>query len=156
MIMGDESHASMAVGTPNSGVSSQSIVKLLGQEMVGGALSCTEMVCEHAVALLPQSSVAVQVRVVVYIPGQPPSTVLFPLMLISTFKSQSSVAMGTPKDGMEGHSTVVLDGQVRLGAVLSSTVTVLVQVLAHGLVPATSVRVYVVLQAPEAVTSTHC
>ena len=39
--------------------------------MVGGVISCTTMVRLH-VAVLPQSSVAVQVLVAVYIPGHEP------------------------------------------------------------------------------------
>ena len=57
------SHASVAVGTINTGVAGQLIgVFCVAQTIVGGVISCTTIVRLH-VELLPQSSVAVHVRV---------------------------------------------------------------------------------------------
>ena len=55
------SHASVAVGATNAGKAGQAIgVTCVAQVMVGGVISCTTIV-ELQVAVLPQSSVAVQV-----------------------------------------------------------------------------------------------
>jgi len=56
------SHASVAVGGVNTGVAGQAIgvVCETAQVIVGGVISCTTMV-PLQVAVLPQSSVAVQV-----------------------------------------------------------------------------------------------
>jgi hypothetical protein len=58
------SHASVAVGGVNTGVAGQLIgVVWVTQVIVGGVISCTTIVRLH-VAVLPQSSVAVHVLVV--------------------------------------------------------------------------------------------
>jgi malonyl CoA-acyl carrier protein transacylase len=58
------SQASVAVGGAKAGVAGQSIgVVCVTHVMVGGVISCTTIVRLHA-ELLPQSSVAVHVRVV--------------------------------------------------------------------------------------------
>ena len=58
------SHASVAVGGLNTGVAGQAIgVVCSAQVMVGGVISCTTIV-PLQVAVLPQSSVAVHVLVV--------------------------------------------------------------------------------------------
>ena len=58
------SHASVAVGGVNTGVAGQAIgVVWVTQVIVGGVISCTTIV-PLQVAVLPQSSVAVQVLVV--------------------------------------------------------------------------------------------
>ena len=57
------SHKSEAVGATNSGAAGQSIgVTCVAQVIVGAMVSCTTMVALH-VAVLRQSSVAVQVLV---------------------------------------------------------------------------------------------
>ena len=57
------SHASVAVGATNTGKAGQAIgVTCVAHVMVGGVISCTTMV-PLQVAVLPQSSVAVQVLV---------------------------------------------------------------------------------------------
>jgi len=57
------SHASVAVGGINAGVAGQAIgLTCVAHVMVGGVMSCTEMMALQ-VAVLPQSSVAVQVLV---------------------------------------------------------------------------------------------
>ena len=58
------SHASVAVAAPKDGEAGQLIGEVtVGQVMTGGVISCTTMVALH-VAVFPQSSVAVQVRVI--------------------------------------------------------------------------------------------
>ena len=58
------SHASVAVGAMNAGIAGQAIgVTCVAHVIVGGIISCTTMV-PLQVAVLPQSSVAVHVLVV--------------------------------------------------------------------------------------------
>ena len=58
------SHASVAVGATNAGNAGQAIgVTCVAHVIVGGVISCTTIV-PLQVAVLPQSSVAVQVLVV--------------------------------------------------------------------------------------------
>jgi len=58
------SHASVAVGATNAGIAGQAIgVTCVAHVIVGGIISCTTMV-PLQVAVLPQSSVAVHVLVV--------------------------------------------------------------------------------------------
>ena len=58
------SHASVAVGATNTGIAGQAIgVTCVAHVIVGGIISCTTMV-PLQVAVLPQSSVAVHVLVV--------------------------------------------------------------------------------------------
>ena len=67
---------------------------------------------------MPQSSVAVQVRVTLKLAGQLPGVVAS-LKLIATVGSQASVAVATPKLGVEPQATgditagQVIDGGVR-------------------------------------------
>ena len=66
------SHASVAVGGINVGVTVQAIgVTCVAQVIVGGVLSSTTIDLLQ-VAVFPQSSVAVHVLVAVYVPGQDP------------------------------------------------------------------------------------
>ena len=66
VIVGVASHASTAVAGGNVGVAGHSIgVTTVGHVITGGVLSVTEIVRLH-VAELPQSSVAVHVRVTLY------------------------------------------------------------------------------------------
>src|SRR5664279_5343925 len=67
-----EPQASLAVATANTGTAGQSIVESAGSGSITGAVtSCTLMVCA-AEELLPQASVAVQVRVTLYEPAHAP------------------------------------------------------------------------------------
>jgi hypothetical protein len=60
------SHASVTVGGVNTGVAGQLIgVTCVAQVIVGGVISCTTIM-EVQVAVLPQSSVAIQVLTAVY------------------------------------------------------------------------------------------
>ena len=58
----EASHASLAVTAGQVGTAGQSIVMLPAQVMDGGVISCTLMVALQ-VDVLPQSSVALQIRV---------------------------------------------------------------------------------------------
>src|SRR6185436_8784488 len=80
-------------------------------------------------ALLPQSSVAVQVRVCVPVPEQVPGA-NESLNVTVGFASQLSVTVGAGKTGVAGHSIGDVAGaQVIVGFAVSFTVTVFVQVL---------------------------
>ena len=118
----DASHASVAVAAPKLGVAGHSIEAVgFGHVIDGAVLSVTEM--ERAqVAVFPQSSVAVHVRVTVYSCGQVPGVVTL-LNVMDTDKSQLSVADAAPKVGVAGHSIgETTAGQVMTGGVSSSTV----------------------------------
>ena len=110
------SQASVAVAAPKDGTAGQLIVEVVaGQVMVGGAISRTTMVRLH-VAVLPQSSVAVQVRVIP--PWQP--GVVTSLNEMATLGSQASVAVATPKLGCAGQfNGLTTFGQVMLGGTRS-------------------------------------
>jgi hypothetical protein len=95
--------------------------------MLGGVLSVTE-IARLQVEALPQSSVAVQVRVTVNSWGQAPGVVTLEAVG-TTLWSQASVAVAEPKLGEPGHSTVGAGlGHVIDGAVLSVTEIVRLQV----------------------------
>src|SRR5260221_12871874 len=77
---------------------------------------------------LPQSSVAVQVRVTEYSCGQLPGVVAS-ANVGTTLGSHKSEAVAEPKLGVLGHSMLAAGlGQVIVGAVLSVTEIVLLQV----------------------------
>src|SRR5215471_21683550 len=134
-------HRSLATGSGNTGVDGQSIVVSGAQVMLGAVMSCTEMVCVQ-VAVLPQSSVAVQVRLMRYLILPPVA------QLPGRFSSewprvtppQRSLATGSGKTGVDGQSIVVSGAQVMLGAVMSCTEMVCVQV---AVLPQSSVAVQV-------------
>ena len=89
------SHASVAVAAPKDGTAGQLMVEVVaGHVMMGGAISLTTMV-RLQVAVLPQSSVAVQVRVM---PPWHPGVVTS-LKVMATLGSQASVAVAAPKLG---------------------------------------------------------
>src|SRR6187431_408942 len=94
------SQASLAVAAPKVGVAGQLIGDTtVGQVIVGGVTSCTVMV-RLQVAVFPQSSVAVQVRVTLLIPVQ--FGVDTSLKEIATLPSQPSFAVAAPKVGVAG------------------------------------------------------
>lgn len=81
-------------------------------------------------AALPQSSVAVHVRVTLYSWGHWPAT-LTSAKVIATVASHASDTAGVPKEGVFPHSIgLTTTGQVISGAVLSSILIVWLQVLA--------------------------
>ena len=123
------SHASVAVAAAKVGTAGQLIGDTtVGQVMAGGVISCTLM-ARLQVAVLPQSSVAVQVRVTVYSAGQLPGVVTS-LKLMATEGSHASVAVAAPKEGVAGQLMGVGDtvGQVMLGGVISCTLMARLQV----------------------------
>jgi hypothetical protein len=117
------SQASDALGFEKFGSAGHSIVwGPPTPEIIGSVLSVTEIVCD-AWEELPQSSVAVQVRVTEYSCGQAPGVVTS-LKTSATLWSQLSDAVGVAKDGVDGHSTDDGPGNDEItGAVLSSTTT---------------------------------
>ena len=95
------SQVSDAVGGVNTGNAGQLTgVVCVTQVMVGGVISCTTMV-PLQVAVFPQSSVAVQVRVVLYVFGHDPG-VLTSEKVTVTLASQLSETVGGTKDGAVG------------------------------------------------------
>jgi len=91
--------------------------------MTGAVISCTLIVCD-AVALLPQSSVAVQVLVTLYSPAQAPKVVT---SLKTRLKAlpQASVADAISKEGVAGQLMVAGAGSgLMMGAVISCTLIV--------------------------------
>jgi hypothetical protein len=97
------SQASVAVGGVNTGVAGQLIgVVCVAQVIVGGVISCTTIV-PLQVAVLPQSSVAVHVLVVLYAPVQVPG-VETSEKVMTTVRSQASVAVGGVNTGVAGQA----------------------------------------------------
>jgi len=95
----------------------------VGQTITGGVLSVTLMVCVF-VAVFPQASVAVQVRVMLYSCGHGPAVVTS-TKVRTTPGSQRSVAVGMVKAGANGHSMLLVGGRKEItGGILSMTVTV--------------------------------
>ena len=134
------SHASVAVGGTNTGTAGQLIgVTCVAQVIVGGVISCTTIVRLH-VAVFPQSSVAVQVLVVLYVFGHDPG-VDASENVMDTLGSQVSVAVGGVNTGSAGQLTgVVCVTQVIVGGVISCTTIVPLQVAVF---PQSSVAVHV-------------
>ena len=124
VMVGLASQASVAVAAPKFGVAGHSIgVLTVGQLITGGVVSTTQMV-RLQVDELPQSSVAVQVRVTQYSAGQSPGTVTSAKVMVG-LASQASVAVAAPKFGVAGHSMgEVTVGQLITGGVVSTTFAV--------------------------------
>ena len=100
------SQASLNVGGVNTGNAGQLTgVVCVTHVIVGGVISCTTIV-RLQVAVFPQSSVAVQVRVVLYVFGHDPG-VLTSEKVIETLGSQVSVAVGGVNTGVAGQLTGV-------------------------------------------------
>ena len=95
------SQASVAVGGRKTGTAGQLIgVVCATHVIVGAVISLTTMV-PLQVAVLPQSSVAVQVLVTLYVPGQDPGVVASPKVIV-TVPSHASVAVGGINTGTAG------------------------------------------------------
>ena len=75
--------------------------------MIVGAVISRTTIVPLQVAVLPQSSVAVQVRVTLYVPVHDPGVVAS-VNVIATVASQASVAVGALKTGTDGQSTGVV------------------------------------------------
>lgn len=135
--------ASVAVALPKDGTAGHSIGETtVGQVIAGGVLSITTTERLH-VAVLPQSSVAVQVRVTVLACAQGPLITVTVANVIVTVASQASVAVALPNAGLVGQfiGDVTL-GQFNIGGVLSSTTIVRLQVAT---LPQSSVAVQVLV-----------
>jgi RNase P/RNase MRP subunit p29 len=122
------SQASVAVALPQATATEQSIVVLAGQVIKGAVMSLTVTVARQ-VAVLPQSSVAFQVRVQIW--GHVPVQLVLTTE-IATLWSTSSEAVGSPQTTLAGQSIVVLAGQEIVGGVTSvlsktSTESIVVQ-----------------------------
>jgi hypothetical protein len=127
------SQLSVAVATPvlaGKVLAVHSIVTLAGQVMTGGVLSSMDIDCVQ-VLVLPQSSKATQVRVIVPSCGHAPATVAS-LKVKEIDKSQLSVAVGVPVLAgkvLAEHWIVILTGHVICGPELSVTMIIWRQVL---------------------------
>jgi Ni,Fe-hydrogenase III small subunit len=114
---------SVAVGVVQEGEPEHSIVVGAGKpEMTGGVVSSTLMVCD-AVAVLPQPSSAVQVRVMLNSFGQEPLVVTSAKFKVGV--PQLSVTVGVVQAGGTEHSIVVGPGKPEMtGGMVSSTLMV--------------------------------
>lgn len=116
---------SVAVAEPVAGgnvLAVHWIVRSAGHVIAGGVLSLTNIVCTQELKF-PQSSVAVQVRVMVPSCGHKPTRNESEKLIVGT-PSQLSVAVAVPVmtgNVPEVHSIVTLLGQVMTGGKLSST-----------------------------------
>jgi len=122
------SHASVAVGGLNVGVAGHKIgVVCATQVIVGGVLSWTTIVALH-VAVLAQSSVAVQVLVTLKAPRQAPGVVASEKVTV-TVPSHPSDTVGGLKVGVAGQLMgVVCATHVIVGSETSWTTIVLLHV----------------------------
>lgn len=114
---------SVAVGVAQDGVPEHSMDEGPGNpEITGGTVSST-LIVWVAIDVLPQSSVAVQVRVMLYSFGQVPLVVTS--ANVNTGTPQLSVAVGVVHDGVPEHSMVVTPGNPEItGGMVSSTLIV--------------------------------
>jgi hypothetical protein len=137
----------VAVGATNSGTDGQLIGDVcVAHVIVGGVLSRTTIVPVH-VAVFPQSSVAVQVRVTLYVPAHEPWVVTSDAVIV-TVPSQASVAVGATNSGTDGQLIgEVCVAHVIVGGVLSLTTIVPLHV-AVLLQSSVAVQVRVTLYVP--------
>ena len=133
----------VAVPVPDGLVDApQLIVIFAGQVTTGAVVSTIVIVCRQSLPMLPQASVAVQVRVMVDSLAQEPEATLS-LAETTGAGSQLSVAAAVPVPAAAvdaSHSTVTFAGHVMTGAVESTMVIVWLQLL---LLPHASVAVQV-------------
>jgi hypothetical protein len=106
--------------------------------MAGGVVSNPYTVWLHTL-LLPQPSVALQVRVAVKLPPQPPFVTVLSTARVGV-PSHASVAVGGSKDHTAVHSLVRGGAQVSTGGVVSVSVTTWLQLR---LAPQASVKLQV-------------
>lgn len=115
---------------------------LAGQVIVGASLSSTVMLKEQE-AVLPAPSVATYVCVV--FPNGKTEPLGSPCVSTTLDIVQLSAPAGVVKDTTSEHTTLIFAGQVMVGRVVSSTVTVNEQVAE---LPAASVARYVTVFSP--------
>src|SRR5437773_11199842 len=113
---------SLAVGASKVQVLVHSTILLGTQEMVGGVLSSTVTVWLQS-AVLPQASVARQVRVASKVFPQWPVGLVKVGRMVMVALPQVSFAVGASKYQVVVHSTVLLGTQMMVGWVVSCTVT---------------------------------
>lgn len=114
--------------------------------ITGGVTSCTLMVCD-AVALLPQASVAVHVRVTLYVPLQLPGVFWSAKTKVKALP-HASTAVAVAKTGVAGQLMTEGAGKVEItGAVISCTWMVCdaVELLPH---PSVAVHILVTVYDP--------
>src|SRR6058998_144885 len=107
---------SVAVGGSKDQALVHSTVLLGTQVMVGGVLSSTVTVWLHS-AVLPQASVARQVRVASNVLPQCPVRLVTVSTMVMVALPQASVAVGASNVQALVHSTVLLATQARVGGV---------------------------------------
>lgn len=107
------------MGVPNeSGEPHSTGLVTIGHVIKGGVLSCINIVLLQE-AVLPQSSVAIQVLVTLYSWAHNPGTVTS-VNDIATKASHASTAVAVPNEGVDPHSIgLITTGQLMIGAVLS-------------------------------------
>jgi Ni,Fe-hydrogenase III small subunit len=130
---------SVAVGTAQEGIAEHSMVVGPGKpEITGGVVSSTLIVCV-AVVVLPQPSLAVHVRVILYSLGHDPLVVTSAKVKVGV--AQLSVAVGTVQDGGVEHWIMVGPGKAEItGGVVSS---LLITWVAVATLPHSSMAVHV-------------
>ena len=101
------SQASVAVGAVKTGTAGQLIGVVCATQVIVGAVMSRTTIVPLQVAVLPQSSVAVQVRVTLYVPEHDPCVVASVNVMV-TVASQASVAVGGVNNGIAGQLTGVV------------------------------------------------
>ena len=116
-------HASLAVGAANAGVPVQFTVPFPpALPIVGGTLSIKVIVCDTMVLWLPQTSVASQLRVIVFAQLLPPVT---SPRILTVAPEQASLAVGGTKFGVAEQLMVPFEPDIPMvGGVVSVTVIV--------------------------------
>ena len=113
-------HTSVAVAIANTGVDGQLIVVGAGSAPITGAvISCTLIVWD-LVEIFPHPSVAVQVRVTLYVPAHAPSVVASFDVNVKALP-HTSVAVATANTGRAGQLIVDIDGN---GAITGASVSI--------------------------------
>src|SRR5437773_8896055 len=122
MVMVTLPQVSLAVGASKDQGLAHSTVLSGTQVMVGGVVSTTVTFWLQS-AVLPQASVARQVRVASKVLPQWPAGLVTVLRMVMVALPQVSLAVGALNDQALVHSTVLSGTQMMVGLVLSSTVT---------------------------------
>src|SRR6266568_2322826 len=122
MVMATLPQVSLAVGASKVQVLVHSTILSGTQVMVGLVVSTTVTFWLQS-AVLPQASVARQVRVASKVLPQWPAVLVTVLRMVMVALPQVSLAVGASKDQALVHSTVLLGTQVMVGGVVSTTVT---------------------------------
>src|SRR5712671_371977 len=99
------SHVSETVGVSKSHAALHSTVRFVSHAMVGGVVSRTSMVWLHEL-VLPQASVASQVRVAVSVLPQCVLVVVLVMVRMTLVGSHASETVGVSKSHAALHSTV--------------------------------------------------